>query len=144
MKKFINYLAELKKILLMTFIVFLIFDLILGKFLYKKFLRKDFIDTYDKAYIGSIYDHTHDKNLDVFTGNIRWRLCTDSNGFRVFCNNKLNKKKFDIAVIGDSYAAGVGLKYEETFVGIFSEKIGVDKVANLGVASYSPSIYYII
>lgn len=145
MSKFTVNLIKFNKILIITILFFLCFDFILGKFIYKKFLRKNFIDIYNFVYVdNNVYDHTLDKNLDVITGNIRYRLCTDNNGFRVFCNNISNqKKKYEIAIIGDSFTEGVGLNYEETFVGIFSEKIGKEKVANLGVVSYSPSIYYL-
>ncbi len=141
LKKFI---FDFLKILFISIFFFLLIDLILGKFIYKKFLRKDFKDTYQDIYIKNSYDHTLKKELDVLYGNIRYRLCTDKNGFRTFCDNKLNdKKSYQIAILGDSFTEGVGLSYEDTFVGIFSKKIGIEKVANLGVSSYSPSIYYL-
>ena len=45
-----------------------------------------------------------------------------------------------IAFIGDSFTEGIGLPYENTFVGQFKIKTDLD-VVNLGVASYSPSIF---
>lgn len=146
MKKILNQLLTFSKILFFVLIFFTLFDFVLGKFIYKKFLRKNFIDVNSKipVYIDSTYDHTLGKGLDQITGNIRYRICTDQNGFRTFCNNTNNRSKnYDIAIIGDSFTEGVGLNYEETFVGIFSKKIGEKNVANLGVSSYSPSIYYL-
>lgn len=145
MSKFKTNLIKFNKILLITFLFFLFFDLILGKFIYKKFLRKNFTDVHHNTYIESSYDHTLDKELDVIWGSPRYRICTDKNGFRESCINRssVQKKNFELAIIGDSFTEGVGLNYEETFVGIFSEKIGREKVANLGVSSYSPSIYYL-
>ena len=52
-------------------------------------------------------------------------------------------KNFDIAIIGDSFTEGIGMPYEDTFVGIISKKFKNKKIANLGVSGYSPSIYFI-
>ena len=132
------------KIFFITLLIFFSIDIILGKFIYKKFIRKNFVDTYQQIYVKNNYDHTLKKELSVVYGNIRYKLCTDKNGFRTFCNNILNERKnYEIALIGDSFTEGVGLSYEDTFAGIFSKKIGVNNVANLGVSSYSPSIYYL-
>ena len=136
----LNYI----KIFLITLLFFFVFDLIFGKFIYKKFIRKNFIDTYQQIYLKTNYDHALKKELEVFYGNITYKLCTDKNGFRTFCNNISNKNKnYDIALIGDSFTEGVGLSYENTYAGIFTKKIGIERVANLGVSSYSPSIYYL-
>ena len=51
-------------------------------------------------------------------------------------------KEFDIAFIGDSFTEGVGVDYEDTFVGRIENKFDNLKIANLGVVSYSPSIYF--
>ena len=72
-----------------------------------------------------------------FEGN--FSLCTDNHGFKYHCN-KLRKKKFDFAFIGDSFVEGVGLPYKDTFVGIY-EKKSKKSVANLGVTSYGTKIY---
>ena len=66
-------------------------------------------------------------------------LCTDNHGFKYHCN-KSRGKKFDFAFIGDSFVEGVGLPYEDTFVGIY-EKNSKKSVANLGVTSYGTNIY---
>ena len=138
--RILNYI----KIFFITLLFFFVFDLIFGKFIYKKFIRKNFIDTYQQIYLKTNYDHALKKELEVFYGNITYKLCTDKNGFRTFCNNISNKNKnYDIALIGDSFTEGVGLSYENTYAGIFTKKIGIERVANLGVSSYSPSIYYL-
>ena len=53
-----------------------------------------------------------------------------------------NSKEFDIAFIGDSFTEGVGVNYEETFVGRITSQFNDLNIANLGVVSYSPSIYF--
>ena len=49
-------------------------------------------------------------------------------------------KKYDVAFIGDSFTEGVGLNYEDTFVGII-ENLTQKKILNLGIVSSSPSLY---
>lgn len=66
-------------------------------------------------------------------------FCTDNNGFRSKCEIKRDKN-FDIGIMGDSFVEGASVNYEESFVGIFENQIGRN-VANLGVGSYSTSIY---
>ena len=136
--------SDFVKIFFIVILIFFTIDIFIGKFIYKKFIRKNFIDTYQQIYVKTNYDHTLKKELNVTYGNIRYKLCSDKNGFRTFCNNTLNKRKnYEIVLIGDSFTEGVGLRYEDTFAGIFTKKIGENKVANLGVSSYSPSIYYL-
>ena len=135
---------DLIKIFFASLLIFLTIDLIFGNFIYKKFIRKNFVDTYQQIYLKNSYDHTLKKELNVFYGNIRYKLCTDKNGFRTFCDNIGNKNKiYDTVLIGDSFTEGVGLSYENTYAGIFTKKIGTNKIANLAVSSYSPSIYYL-
>ena len=43
--------------------------------------------------------------------------------------------------IGDSFTEGVGLPYEDTFVGLFDGFFPEESVSNAGVISYSPIIY---
>lgn len=93
MSKFKTNLIKFNKILLITFLFFLFFDLILGKFIYKKFLRKNFTDVHHNTYIESSYDHTLDRELDVIWGSPRYRICTDKNGFREFVKTDQAFKK---------------------------------------------------
>jgi hypothetical protein len=101
----------------------------------------------DPARISSpIYHHDLAKN---YKGTASWgnltpySICTDANGFKVACSKgDTIYKHFDIAFIGDSFTEGIGLNYEDTFVGQISAQLPSLKIANLGVASYSPSIYF--
>jgi hypothetical protein len=54
-----------------------------------------------------------------------------------------DNKNFDIGFLGDSFTEGLGLPYEKTFAGLIAEKLPGKKIANLGVVSYSPTIYYL-
>ena len=85
------------------------------------------------------YDHDLRKNLKMYEReNI---LYTNNYGFKSRDSSKLKDKNIDIAFIGDSFTEGIAIEYEDTFVGIFETETK-KKVINLGVSSYSPSIYY--
>lgn len=124
----------IKKFLYIIFILFLSF-LVVAFIDYKigyKFLK-------EPKYRITKYDHDLRKNLKMFErGNV---LYTNNYGFKNKDGSKLKDKNIDIAFIGDSFTEGIAIKYEDTFVGIFENETE-KKVINLGVSSYSPSIYY--
>ena len=78
-------------------------------------------------------------------GHLVYPVYTNSLGFRDKGTNKIPLKsdRYRILFIGDSFTEGVGVPYEETFVGILEASYGktID-ILNAGVASYSPIIYY--
>jgi hypothetical protein len=91
-----------------------------------------------------IYHHDLAANYQgmAYFSSRQHMLCTDKSGFKKNCDKDSNEDKdYDVAFIGDSFTEGVGLPYEKTFVGLVAELSG-KKIANLAVASYSPSIYY--
>ena len=94
----------------------------------------------------NVYDHDLKKNFKTtfeWAPGETYNFCTDNNSFRTFCDHEKSiKKEFDIAFIGDSFTEGVGLSYENTFVGRITKKLENYRIANLGVVSYSPLIYY--
>ncbi len=95
----------------------------------------------------NVYHHDLKKNVDVETsfGSSFYRLCTNEFGFKISCadKGKESEKKYDIAFIGDSFTEAEGMDYEKSFVGLFAQNNPSLKVVNLGVASYSPSIYFV-
>ena len=77
------------KITLITVLLFLSLDFLLGKSIYKKFIRKNFQDAALNYHLDDlVYDHKFEAGYDNTVGDIRYRLCTDLNGFRTSCNNK--------------------------------------------------------
>jgi hypothetical protein len=79
--------------------------------------------------------------------NLHFTLFTNSLGFKdqAVRDVPLTSDSRRILFIGDSFTEGVGVAYEQTFVG----RIGAElssvadvEVFNAGVVSYSPSIYY--
>jgi len=76
-------------------------------------------------------------------GPFDYWVCTNASGMKSACNDKNStEKNFDIAFIGDSFTEGVGVKYEDSFVGMVAKAHPELKIANLGVVSYSPTIYF--
>jgi len=91
-----------------------------------------------------VYHHTLSSNYDGLARNqVEYRFCTNADGLKSKCGAVSNNKDIDIGFLGDSFTEGLGLPYEKTFVGLIAEKLPEKKIANLGVASYSPTIYYL-
>ena len=67
---------------------------------------------------------------------------TNAFGFRITKSDHGVKSlnEYRTVVIGDSFAEGVGLKYEQTFASLLTSQF--HPVANMGVSSYSPLVYY--
>ena len=140
------------KFIIITFLIFILFDVLAGKYIYKKFIRKNYKDV-DRSYIiaDPIYHHKLQSNFKglVGWGYTSYRFCTDVNGFRISCNeiilpSKLSSpvNKFDIGIIGNAFTEGVGDIYEKSFVSLIGSKLKNKKIANLAGLSYSPSVYY--
>jgi hypothetical protein len=97
-----------------------------------------------------VYDHGLATNFDGHDvwGEVRYRLTTNSLGFKDGSVREVPLKSDSrrILLIGDSFAEGMGMNFEDSFAGQLyragqerSEKI---EFLNAGVASYSPSIYH--
>ena len=97
-----------------------------------------------------VYDHGFAPNFDGYDvwGELRYRLITNSLGFKDGSPREVPMKSAShrILLIGDSFAEGIGMSFEDSFAGRLEQagQARPDKVEflNAGVASYSPSIYY--
>jgi hypothetical protein len=97
-----------------------------------------------------VYDHGFAAKFDGFDvwGEIRYPLITNSLGFKDASARDVPLKSASrrILLIGDSFAEGIGMSFEDSFAGRLQRagEARGDKVEflNAGVASYSPSIYY--
>ena len=140
----INFLKIFKKTSYFL-IIYLIIDILFMKLLPDDIKNK----IYDKKShkIKSYYYH-HDLRPNAYWkekwGNQTYEIYTNNQGFK---DKKIRKVKFkenNILFIGDSFTEGVGLNYENTFVGIIENKISSKKnnyeVLNAGVISYSPIV----
>ena len=88
------------------------------------------------------YNHGFKKNYstdNAFWGPHKYKFCSNFLGLRNGCD-KEKILKYDYAFIGDSQTEGVGLNFEDTYVGVFAERKRV-KVINLGIIQSSPTIY---
>ena len=142
---YLKYFRNFFLIFIITFVLALITDFVLGNLILKK-LNNYFATT---EFYGRLIRINHDYYHHGLKPNVQYKkeksfnkfytFCTDNNGFKYKCNKK-RSKSFDYAFIGDSFTEGVALKYEDTFVGIFEKEKNIS-VANLAVTSYSPSIY---
>ena len=95
-----------------------------------------------------VYHHTFKPmiSIDDFYGPMKYQLITNSLGFKDKIRRNVKKKisKKRILFIGDSFTEGVGLKYEDTFVGLVHSKINKDfDVLNAGRSSYCPYLSFL-
>ena len=148
-------MIKIVKIFFTTIILFLVLDFSLGNFLLAELETKNIYITTEQITEQNIknekkfriknkdFSHTLRKNFkgtSIF-GNKENIICTDQHGFKKNCIKKKDSNNYDFFFIGDSFTEGIGLNYSETFVGIFEDKKKYN-IANLGVSSYSPIIYY--
>jgi hypothetical protein len=143
----IKFIKNFTTIVFITIIFFLAFDLTLSRlgFNVDYLLNNKRWNSEIKGIAHPIYHHDLKNNLNMtdIWGQIKYKLCTNEFGFKVSCNHGQEKRKdFDIAFIGDSFTESVGITYEDSFVGLYAQKHPDITVANLGVSSYSPIIYW--
>ena len=145
-KKIYKYFLKILLIIFISFFLFLIIDYYFGKIFIDKYLQsiKDDPVYHKKQRVRhDFFHHTLAPNIDYKKtgwGPKIYRLCTDEWGLKYKCNTK-SKNTYKLAIIGDSFVEGIGIPYEETFAGIINLKT-MPEIANLGVSSYSPKIYY--
>ncbi|NKA01025.1 MAG: hypothetical protein EBV81_03290 [Proteobacteria bacterium] len=145
-KKIYKYFLKILLIIFISFFLFLIIDYYFGKIFIDKYLQsiKDDPVYHKKQRVRhDFFHHTLAPNIDYKKtgwGPKIYRLCTDEWGLKYKCNTK-SKNTYKLAIIGDSFVEGIGIPYEETFAGIINLKT-IPEIANLGVSSYSPKIYY--
>ena len=130
------------KFCIITIIFFISLDLLVGKYIYKKFIRKNFIDI--DLSIGErdyVFDHKFKSSYKTDRagwGPIRFTICTDPNGFKTDCKNQYRKlKTFDVGFIGDSFTEPVGINYENSFVGIIEKESFKNKIVLISGAAGS-------
>jgi hypothetical protein len=101
-----------------------------------------------RVYIAAPYHHDLAPDLKTTRvwGNILYPWESDSYGFRTgkCAPGEAEKAWPAIFVIGDSFTEALGSTYEDSFVGLMACDAAKQKkgVWNLGVSSYSPTIYH--
>ena len=140
-----NFLLFLKKFIIVLsiylsldiiFFYFLPIDLKSKLYNNRAHRIKSFYYHHDLRPMASFYDHWGYEKYQIFTNNL---------GFKDKNNRKINFKNRNLLFIGDSFTEGVGIKYEDTFVGLIESKLKEKndniEILNAGVQSYSTSIY---
>src|SRR5882724_8749640 len=147
MKKVLRVLGQALVIVVMTLVV----DFVLLATLFSGMKRSwaDAATAYTEAYILTDYDHDLAPNAKSQRawGNIVYSWRTDRYGFRIgdCAPGEAEKDRPAIFVVGDSFTEAIGSSYGKSFAGLMAcdaAKQG-KAVWNLGVASYSPTIYHL-
>ena len=142
LKSFLNFF---KKTIIFLFI-FILSDIVFFAFIPSEIKLKLYnnrahrIKSYyyhhDLRPMASFYDHW---------GYERYKIYTNSLGFKDEFNRKVKFKNKNILFIGDSFTEGVGVRYEDTYVGLIDKHLKKNdknvEILNAGVQSYSTSIY---
>ena len=142
-----NWIKSAFVIVLLSVVLFLVCDAILGALnIHLITTAADLEKSEGKIRVEHSTFH-HNLAPNVTTKNAYWghyyELCTDGHGFKSPCSQRsIDQKHYDIAFVGDSFTEGVGLPYENTFVGMFAKNNPKLKIANLGVVGTSPTIYF--
>ena len=145
LKKSLYLIKVFTFIILITFFLMIFIDFFLGKKIMNKFdsffAKSEFYEKLIRIN-HPVFHHTLREDINYkkyksFEDLIVF--CTDNHGFRSKCNAKTGKN-FDLAFIGDSFVEAASLNYEDTFVGMLNN-YSKKKIVNLGVTSYSPTIY---
>ena len=140
--KFFNFFKKLTSVI----IIFLVFDVVffysVPKDIKSKFYNnrahriKSFYYHHDLRPMSSFYDQWGYEKYKIYTNNL---------GFKDTSNRTIEFKNRNILFIGDSFTEGVGIKYEDTYVGLVEKYLKKDnrdiEVLNAGVQTYSTSIY---
>lgn len=143
-----NKFREYIYIAIFTIILFLIIDAFAGSWLLSVARNEQPKDKFRVAH--DVYHHTLIPNYNgigywgpgSYRGYGTYHVCTNGSAFKDRCENiGVVEKSFDIGFMGDSFTEGVGMPFENSFVGMISKKYPELKIANLGVVSYAPSIY---
>ena len=127
-----------------SILLFFLADFFIGKHLLPLLERIVLMQTHRIKH--PVYHHDFAPNAKATDswGTISYTLCTNTYGFKISCGEQAgsNSKEYDLAFIGDSFTEGIGLSFEDSFVGQIAQKLPTKKIGNLGVSSYAPSIYY--
>jgi len=143
MKICMNWIKALSGLLGRTLLIWLTLDFFAGNYILS-------ISGLAKNTGGGVkHDVYHHDLKPSFSGKAGWgyleyEICTNEFGFRDKCEQdaQIKSKELDVAFLGDSFTQGVGIDWDKTYVGLASLSLNKMKVANLGVSSYAPSIYY--
>ena len=125
--------------LAILFILYLITDVIFSRFIFKQSVDHK---CYEHMYDGTFYKMRKNcySNMRLISSIESFKVYTDDDGFR-YSGKKRKPKKKRAIFLGDSQTFGVGSNWQNTFTGILEKEFSDYNFYNLGVPSYSPTIY---
>jgi len=89
-----------------------------------------------------IYTLQSNVHATVDTGDSRWTVHTDDEGFRVGRQPRVPDERPVLVWLGDSFTFGYGVDYESSFVGLLAlAKDGRYRHVNTAVGGYGPTQY---
>ena len=143
----IKKILNIFKKIIIIFLIYLTTDIIVFYFVPDSLKDKLFVNRAHR--IKSYYYHHDFRPMASFYDNWgyeKYKIHTNDLGFKDSLKRNVKFKTKNILFIGDSFTEGVGLPFDETFVGIISNKIKKYnkeiEILNSGVQSYSPKVYY--
>lgn len=140
--------------IIIIFIFYLFIDFIAGRIItfydeqQKNLLHQEDLKEKEVREFSNIYHHGLKPNINTehSYGLKPYRFITNDLGFKDRINQKipLETNQYRIVFIGDSFTEGIGVNYDETFVGIIDKELGQKNIdiLNAAAVSYSPKIYY--
>ena len=125
--------------LAILFILYLITDVIFSRFIFKQSVDHK---CYEHMYDGTFYKMRKNcySNMRLISSIDSFKVFTDKNSLR-YSGNKRVPNENNIIFLGDSQTFGVGSDWQNTFIGILEKNLSNYNLYNLGVPSYSPSVY---
>ncbi len=127
-------------IIFLTTSLFLAVDLFFGRSILSLLNKKTdgkVILNYKDEKLGLIFKKNQ-KITNAQWGPNYYIFCTNDLGLKSKCDSK-SSNSYKYAFIGDSFTEGIGLKYEDTFVGLFDKKYG--NTINFAISGTSPIIH---
>ena len=130
--------------------ILIVLDFVFTYFIFSKInIVEVFYPNNDHRVSNKFYHHSFKGNVNTIDvwGEYKYKFVTNDLGFKDKKNRIIDKKtksKKRILVNGDSFVEGIGIEYENTFVGLlddylFNKNI---EILNAGVASQSPILYH--
>jgi len=118
--------------------LFLCVDLIFGEFIIPKSIPNE-LKPYQQLDKGWYELRRNFRGQDQY-GNLKFPVETDKDGFRIKPKTTIRQEKSGLIFLGDSFTYGINGPWEETFVGILADNLGLE-VLNAGTSSYSVTPY---